>query len=606
MDSQKKHKLAHNIALTILLGFDRHFRIFSEITSSAKRRFEKADWEAERLYSRLRIQLYDKRVDEAIDSLSGQFTIKPIHDALWRRVKSCYILLLQNHRQPELAETFYNSVFCRLFPREYFTNHFIFVRSAVSTHNIDSEVPAYLAYYPAKMGFLTVIRKGLTQFNLNLPFENLARDSRYIAYAIFRIFNKHRNHQRYKRKAHLNFQVQIVSRLFFRNKAAYIVGKVINGHEEYPFAIPLLTKVRTDNEDVRVVYVDAFLMGENAIARLFSFSYAYFMVAHPVPSAIVSFLGKLMPQKKIEALYSSIGFHKQGKNDFYRGFLHHLEYSTDKFILAPGIPGMVMSVFTLPSYPYVFKIIRDRFAPPKEISHKEVEEKYQLVKQHDRVGRMADMQEYSHVSLPLARFTVELLKDLQETCKTNISIQRVPGKARHDRLMIEHVYIERRMLPLNLELELAQKEGDNKRIEQLILSYGNAIKELSGANIFPGDLLYKNFGVTRLNRVVFYDYDEIVYLTDCHFRKIPVPRHPEDLMASEPWYSVSANDIFPEEFGRFLLNNAKIKHYFMRYHADLLTVDYWKRTQQNIKKGVFQDVFPYPAKHRFCYRVKKK
>jgi len=606
MDSLKKHKLAHKIALTILHGYDRHFRIFSEITRSAKRRFEKADWKAERLNSRLRIQFYDKRVNEAIDCLSGQFNVEPINDDLWHRVKSCYILLLQHHKQPELAETFYNSVFCRLFPREYFTNHFIFVCSAVSTQYINSQVPAYHAYYPVQTGLLSVIRKGLTQFNLDLPFEDLERDIRYIAYAIFRIFSKHRNNRRYKRKAHLNFQVQLISSLFFRNKAAYIVGKAINGHEEYPFAIPLLNKVKTDNKNLRVVYVDAFLMGENAIARLFSFSYAYFMVEHPVPSAIVSFLGKLMPQKKIEALYSSIGFHKQGKNDFYRGFLHHLEFSSDKFILAPGIPGMVMSVFTLPSYPYVFKIIRDHFAPPKEISHKEVEKKYQLVKQHDRVGRMADMQEYSHVSLPLDRFSPELLKDLQETCKTNISIQRYKGKTGQDRLMLEHVYIERRMLPLNLELELAEKAGDDKRIEQLILSYGNAIKELSGANIFPGDLLYKNFGVTRLNRVVFYDYDEIVYLTDCNFRKIPVPRHPEDLMASEPWYSVSANDIFPEEFGRFLLNNAKIKHYFMRYHADLLDVDYWIRTQKNIKKGVFQDVFPYPEKHRFYNRVKKR
>jgi isocitrate dehydrogenase kinase/phosphatase len=347
------------------------------------------------------------------------------------------------------------------------------------------------------------------------------------------------------------------------------------------------------------VYTDAFLIGENAIARLFSFSYAYFMVSHPVPSAIVHFLGKLMPQKKTEALYSAIGFHKQGKNDFYRGFLHHLDYSTDQFILAPGIPGMVMSVFTLPSYPYVFKIIRDFFAPPKEISRKQVEDKYQLVKQHDRVGRMADMQEYSQVSLPLSRFTPELLADLQQTCGSSIKIQ---GK----NVMINHVYIERRMLPLNLELELAEKAGDDERIEQLILSYGNAIKELSGANIFPGDLLFKNFGVTRLNRVVFYDYDEIVYLTDCHFRRIPKPRHAEDLMASEPWYSVAPNDIFPEEFGRFLLNNDKIKKYFVYYHADLLDPEYWINTQQNIKNGVFQDVYPYPEKHRFSKRLKKK
>lgn len=167
--------------------------------------------------------------------------------------------------------------------------------------------------------------------------------------------------------------------------------------------------------------------------------------------------------------------------------------------------------------------------------------------------------------------------------------------------MIDHVYIERRMLPLNMELELAQKAGDDDRIDLLIYSYGNAIKELAAANIFPGDLLYKNFGVTRLNRVVFYDYDEIVYLTECNFRKIPEPKHPEQLMASEPWYSVAPNDVFPEEFERFLLNNNKVRERFMHYHADLLDADFWISKQKNIEKGVFEDVFPYPDKFRFIH-----
>ena len=320
------------------------------------------------------------------------------------------------------------------------------------------------------------------------------------------------------------------------------------------------------------------------------------MVLHPVPSAIVHFLKSLMPRRKSEALYSSIGFQKQGKTDFYRGFLQHLDYSEDDLILAPGIPGMVMSVFTLPSYPYVFKVIRDYFAPPKEISRKEVEEKYQLVKQHDRVGRMADMLEFSHVALPLDRFTPDLLADLENTCSNSIRfIQSATGQKQ---LLLDHVYIERRMLPLNMELEQAEKMGDLARVECLIESYGNAIKELSAANIFPGDLLYKNFGVTRLGRVVFYDYDEIIYLTDCHFRKIPEPQTHEQLMSATPWYSVAKNDIFPEEFGRFLLANDTIKTFFMKHHADLLDAEYWKKKQENIQQGFYEDVFPYPLKHR--------
>jgi isocitrate dehydrogenase kinase/phosphatase len=296
-----------------------------------------------------------------------------------------------------------------------------------------------------------------------------------------------------------------------------------------------------------------------------------------------------MPTRTKEDLYSAIGYHKQGKTDFYRDFLHHLTYSDDELIQAPGIPGMVMAVFTLPSYPYVFKVIRDRFAPPKEMSRKDVEEKYQLVKEHDRVGRMADMMEYSYVALPKSRFSVELLEELLETCESSISCDGLGN------LIIKHVYIERRMIPLNIELE----DADDERVDGLIRGYGEAIKELAAANIFAGDLLFKNFGVTPLGRVVFYDYDEVVYLTDCNFRKIPPPRFPEDELASEPWYSVAANDIFPEEFASFLLGDRRIRKSFLKYHRDLLEVDFWVNKQEKIRSGELEDVFPYPQLIRF-------
>lgn len=572
------------IAQTILQGFDNHFRIFSEITEGAQQRFEKADWKAERKYSRLRIQFYDTRVDESIELLNKDFEIQPFSNNDWVKVKSQFILLLQNHQQPELAETFYNSLFCRIFEREYYTNDYIFIRSSVSKEYIQSDVPTYKAYYPANSGFFSSIENVLNQFSLTLPFENFKRDSRHIAKSVCKVFKKG------NRTAELNFQYQVINALFYRNKAAYIVGKAINGHHEYPFAVALL------NNEKGAIYVDALLIGEDSVSQLFGFSYAYFMVSHPVPSAIIYFLQGIMPRRKKEGLYSSIGFQKQGKTDFYRGFLHHLDYSDDDLILAPGIPGMVMSVFTLPSYPYVFKVIRDYFAPPKEITRKQVEEKYQLVKQHDRVGRMADMLEFSKVVLPLNRFTPELIDDLKNTCDSSISF--IENNQGEKQLMIKHVYIERRMLPLNLELEIAEKDHDIERIDHLIKSYGNAIKELSAANIFPGDLLYKNFGVTRLGRVVFYDYDEIVYLTGCNFRVKPTPKNHQELMSATPWYSVAPEDIFPEEFASFLLGNDMVKKVFMKYHADLLDADTWIKKQENISKGLYEGVFPYPKKFR--------
>jgi isocitrate dehydrogenase kinase/phosphatase len=327
------------------------------------------------------------------------------------------------------------------------------------------------------------------------------------------------------------------------------------------------------------------------MANVFSFARAYFMVDTEAPAAVVDFLRPLMPRKGKAELYTAIGLQKFGKAEFYRDFLKHLRYSSDAFILAPGIPGMVMCVFTLPSFPFVFKLIKDRFAPPKEVTREVVKAKYQLVKQHDRVGRMADSWEYSHVAFPLDRFAPDLLDTLQRDAAGSIEIEG-------NEVIVKHLYIERRMTPLNLYLSSA----DDAQITEAIRQYGDAIRELAAANIFPGDMLYKNFGVTRQGRVVFYDYDELCYLTECNFRAIPEAPYPEMEMSGETWYSVGPDDVFPEEFATFLLTDPRIRKAFRTYHRDLLDPAWWRERQTNIRAGYLEDVFPYPVERRFPQR----
>ncbi|WMP17001.1 bifunctional isocitrate dehydrogenase kinase/phosphatase [Thiothrix lacustris] len=579
MSEQSLHinQLARGIATTIVQGFNRHFEIFQRITAGARQRFEEAEWRAVQLASRERIMLYDHRVRETIALIRDLYEIKTLDPQLWREIKHCYMRLLLDHQQPELAETFYTSVFCRQFPRQYYTNDFIFVRSSISTEYIDSEETSYVSYYPGTIGLRESIVNILKNAGFVLPFENLGRDLRNIYRAIVQHYPGKAN-----RKAQLNFQISVIRHPFFRNKAAYLVGRMINGRDDNAFALPIL------NNEQGGLYIDALVWGEKQLSVVFSYSQAYFMMEHQVPSAVVSFLQQLLPRRDTSELYSAIGLHKQGKSAFYRDFLHHLRHSSDEFVVAPGIRGMVMMVFTLPSYPYVFKIIKDKFAPQKEFTRQQVEEKYHLVKRHDRVGRMADMLEYSNVALPVERFIPELLQELIETCDSSISFDG-------DKIIFRHIYLERRMIPLNIFIETA----DDEILERVIEDYGNAIKQLAGANIFPGDFLYKNFGVTQQGRVVFYDYDEISYMTECNFRKIPPPRFPEDEFRSEPWYSVEPNDVFPEEFGTFLLSTPKIRKSFLKYHRNLLDARYWKEKQDKIKEGQYEDVFPYPEALRF-------
>lgn len=386
-----------------------------------------------------------------------------------------------------------------------------------------------------------------------------------------------------------NHQIQVLASLFYRNKGAYIVGRGINGSRIYPFVIPIL-----HNRKGQLV-LDTVLFDPVHIAMLFSFTRAYFMVDMEVPSAYVHFLRSLMPNKPRSEIYTVLGLQKQGKALFYRDYLHHLRYSSDRFEATPGIRGLVMVVFDLPSFPYVFKVIKDHFPAPKETTRALVKEKYQLVKFHDRVGRMADTLEYSNVAFPRQRFSEELLADLKAVAPSIVEEE-------DEQIIIKHVYIERRMTPLNIWLAEAEVRCDDAAMEHGVREYGNAIKDLVAANIFPGDMLYKNFGVTKHGRVVFYDYDEIEYLTDCNFRKIPEARNEEEEMASEPWYAIAKNDVFPEQLGTFLLGNPKVKHYFMKYHADLLTPEYWQAKKERIMQGYVEDVFPYPQELRFCHQ----
>jgi len=567
--------LAKRIATAIRSGFERHYRHFRETTAGARQRFENADWMSVQEAARERIGYYDRHVRATIVELRSEFAIRDLDERLWRRVKVEYLRLLPTHHQPELAETYYNSVFCHLFHRAYYNNEFIFVWPVISTEHLESETPSFRCYYPIRDGFAQVVYEILTSFGFRLPFRDIRVDLRYLLRAI-------RTRLPSARDRRENFQLAVLSQIFCRNKGAYIIGKAINGADQIPFVIPVL------NDEAGGLYVDTLLTGVDEISAIFSFSRAYFLVDTDVPAAVVEFLRPLMPHKGKAELYTAIGLYKSGKAEFYRSFLKHLRYSSDELVVAPGIRGMVMCVFTLASFPYVFKVIKDRFPPPKATTRDAVKRKYQLVKLHDRVGRMADSWEYSDVAFPRQRFSDALLAQLREGAASSLLIEG-------DQVVIKHLYIERRMRPLNLYLETANAE----QLEHAIREYGDTIKQLAAANIFPGDLLFKNFGVTRQGRVVFYDYDEIDYLTDCNFREIPEAPFPELELADEPWYTVEPGDVFPEEFATFLLTDSHIRACFLAHHGELLDPAWWRGRQETIRKRYLEDVFAYPAERRF-------
>jgi isocitrate dehydrogenase kinase/phosphatase len=564
------------IAQTILQGFDAQYGRFLEVTSGAQQRFEQADWHAVQQAMKQRIHLYDHHVGLVVEQLRCITDGKSPDAAFLLQVKAHYTALLPDYPRFEIAESFFNSVYCRLFDHRSLTPERLFVFSSQPERRFRT-IPRPLAkdFWPEK-GWETLLTRMLSDLPLRLPWQDKARDVDYIVAHLLETLG-----QAALNESHL----QVANELFYRNKAAWLVAKLQTPQGMVPMLLPI------HRSDEGELFVDTCLTTSAEASIVFGFARSYFMVYAPLPAALVEWLREILPGKTTAELYMAIGCQKHGKTESYREYLTYIRQSDEQFIEAPGIRGMVMLVFTLPGFDRVFKVIKDGFAPQKEMSAAHVRACYQLVKEHDRVGRMADTQEFENFVLEKRQIAPALL---------DLLLQEVPQKITDlgDRIAISHLYIERRMVPLNLWLE----QVDGQPLRDAVEEYGNAIRQLAAANIFPGDMLFKNFGVTRHGRVVFYDYDEICYMTEVNFRDIPPPRYPEDELASEPWYSVSPGDVFPEEFRHWLCADARIGPLFEEMHADLLRADYWRGLQSRIRDGHVEDVFAYRKRQRFSVR----
>jgi isocitrate dehydrogenase kinase/phosphatase len=563
------------ISNKILKGFERHYTALQKTAFDAKEKFEKCQWDLLIEDSRLRLNYYDNQVMSFCNNFREFFDVSSFDEELWSNTKLTYTGLVSTYKQPELAETFYNSVFCKLFDKRFYNNNYIFVKPGISTEFIDLNSPIVSSYYFEKDNIAKTIKDILYSFSFNIHFVDIERD-------ITRLEEQILNKLKLSKGDTLEFQ--IIKSPFFRRKGAYIVGKIVYQNTS---TSPLLISLLNDKE--KGIFVDAVLTDINDISIVFSFSRSYFFIDTDYPAAVVDFLQSILPGKTKPELYSSIGLHKHGKTLLYRTLLMYSKLTDERLVLAPGIKGMVMSVFTFPMFPYVFKVINDKFSPPKQCTPKMVKDKYFFVKSHCKVGRLADTWEFSNVAFAIRDISPELMKELRDKVPSKIQIDG-------DLLIIKHLYIENKMIPLNLFL----KNANDEELKHIIKDYGRAIDELINSDIFPGDMLTKNFGVTRQNRVVFYDYDEITPMNKPNFRRIPEPRNEMDEMSSEPWYPVAENDVFPEEFRFFMFPDKNKKEIFYNKFSKLLDSNYWCSVQDSIEKNGVGDYYPYSNKNRMC------
>jgi isocitrate dehydrogenase kinase/phosphatase len=567
MSEQRKQTIAR-ISEFIYEGFQKYNENFFRITERARRRFEQRDWEGHQQDIIERVELYEKSVRRIVVSLRKNLGPRVMDRKLWHSTRRYFGERLYNVPDAGFLKTFFNSTTRRIFDTVGTDPEIEFVSSAPD-EGFNPLETLTLNRYPYWGSLDNTFRNILDDFAFKVPYRNMAADTRIISQEIQRYYRAH------LREFGEFLRFEFIDSAFFQSARAYLIGRTIQqGHVN-----PIVIALKNTSGGIEV---DAALLSEEEVSVVFSYTRSYYFAnPHSVIGA-VHFLHSILPGKPIDELYTVLGRLRQGKTERYRVFSRHLQSTDDRFVHAEGDKGLVMLVFTLPSYDLVFKIIRDQFGYPKTVNKEEVQDKYRLVSRHDRAGRLIDTQEFRNLEFPVNRFDEALLDELLREAADTVRVEK-------DNLVIDHVYIERRVRPLNLYLGEVERTDAN----EVILDYGQTIKDLANTNIFPGDLLLKNFGVTRHRRVVFYDYDEVALVTECDFRDIPDSDDDEDLMRSDVWFHVNKNDIFPEEFIKFLSMDAKLRALFLEVHGDLLTAGYWNRVKSKHLKGDIELVIPY-------------
>ena len=572
MNSNTTVRPVSTAVAAILSAYRGYEEGFEEITRRARRRFEQRDWSGAQTDATERLALYKAHVDAAVADVRDILEDALMERTVWAAMRSQHASRMAHLPDAELAETFFNSVTRRVFSTVGVDPTIEYLERPTEETDRERESEIYRSYR-AEAVTPALISQILSNLDWAVPYAQLDRDSVLVADLIdARV--------RQLIGARGPIELDVLNAIFYRNKGAYLVGRIRTGGDIIPLVLPLLHAERG-------IVVDAVLMTSDEASVVFGFSWTYFRVATPYPRALVSFLGSIMPLKSRHELYIAIGFNKHGKTELYRSLMHHLEDPEARFATAEGDEGMVMAVFTLPSFNVVFKVIKDTFGAPKNTTRRSVMDKYHFVFVRDRVGRLADAQEFEHLEFPRRCFPEELLEYLLKVAGATV---RVAG----DQVVFRHLYTERRVTPLNLFLQ----QADLALARVAVIDYGEAIKDLAAADIFTGDMLLKNFGVTRNGRVICYDYDELCLLSECRFRRIPPPASLEDEFAAEPWFHVGEQDVFPEEFSAFLVPSGALRDAFLDAHRDLLDLDFWVGVQRKLADGEVVDVFPYPRDAR--------
>lgn len=543
---------------------------FGDLTRRARRRFLRRDWAGAQADALARLDLPEAFLSEALGRFEALVGERIRSRPFWAAVRGQYAGLTRGRHDAALARTLFNSLSRRFFLTEG-------VAPALEFHDVgeaaagDPDCPGELQPLPA--GSDPVDRWRMALRARGFPHRDMDADARAIAAAI--------SARLHAGDAPEGPDVHLLDTVFYRERRAYLVGRVRAADGPRPLVVALVH----GDDGVRA---DAVLVEPAQVSMLFGYARSWFMADLRRVGDAVAFLHALLPGKPVSELYSVLGRGKQGKTERYREIQRHFAaHPGERLVRADGVRGMVMAVFTPTGLPVVFKVIRDRFAEPKDSERADIEAKYRLVARRDRVGRLVEAQEFRRLRLPRAAFAPDMLEELLTQCADTV-------EAEGGMVLLRHCYVERRLRPL----DLYAREAPTDQARRAVIDYGQAITDLARSGIFPGDLLLKNFGVSRHGRALFYDFDELCLLEEVQFRELPEARDEDETRPLEDWLYARPTDVFPALFPRFLGLSPPLCEALLDAHPGVFQAAWWRDIQARLRRGGYLDVPPYPAAAR--------
>lgn len=560
----------------ILQEFDANFFESRQIPKFAKEAFEQRDPQRSLALSKKRLFMYINGILAFCPQLKQAYSELAENEQLWSKVEMHYMSLIHERYEADLAFAYIHSVRRKIYQEEWKPVAYDF--SEWRPRRADVRPQVYRTFAGGARVSADTVVEILKIPNFAKPYRNITEDAALVAERINNVFSLD-GHSPDRIRS-----IEIINAGFYRNRGAYIVGRILFSDTSVS---PIIISLINDDHGIDI---NAVLTSEADAHNLFSSTLANFHVSNEYYHELATFLYSIMPGRPLGLHYSTIGYNHLGKFAILNELKNELGTRKEVFQAAVGFPGTVTIAFAAPSSSYNLKVIRDK--PTAQYKWgifqgiEAVLDKYRGVHEINRAGSMLDNVIYYNLRLEKKLFAPFLLDKLLREANQSVSMA-------DDYVIFKHLIAQLKIKPLPVFLETASAED----AKTAIINLGHSIKNNMAADIYNKDLDARNYGVSKFLRVFLYDYDAIERLTDVKIRsnqdRIDGDEDPPD------WFFEDGIVLLPEEIEFGLgISDRTLLDVFRQVHGDLLTTEYWARIQNDLREGQVPRLCLYPEERK--------